>query len=168
MSHERDQELLDIVNDQDEVTGQATRSVAHGDKLTHRIVHVLVSNDKAEIALQLRSATVEFEPHAWISSAAGHVASGETYELAAQREMVEELGVTAPLKFLAKDFYGDRARGNLFLMIFIATHNGPFAPQTEDVERIEFFSLEKIRNMIAAGEKIHTELLFILQKHFLK
>ena len=34
------------------------------------------------------------------------------------------------------------------------------------VEKVEFFSLDKIQEMINDGEKFHPELLFLLEKHF--
>lgn len=44
-------EYLDIVDDEDNVINQATREEAYAKRLSHRIVHVLVFNDKGEMLL---------------------------------------------------------------------------------------------------------------------
>ena len=49
-------ELLDVVNDNDEVTGQAMRSMVHQQGLQHRGVHVFLFNAQGEMLIQKRSA----------------------------------------------------------------------------------------------------------------
>jgi len=161
-------EFLDIVNEKDEVVGKAPRDEIYNKLLTHRIVHVLIFNKKQEMALQLR-ANVNFCPHHWCTSAGGHVKSGEQPEYAAQRELQEELGVNPKLEFFSKDIYVDNFRGTglkKILITFKSTYSGPFKINPEEVEKIEFFTLEKIQTMIDSGEKFHPELLFLLRKHF--
>jgi len=51
-----------------------------------------------------------------------------------------------------------------FLTIFKTKFNGPFNPDENDVEGVEFFNFDQIRSMIDAGEKFHPELLFIFEK----
>ncbi|MCA9460196.1 MAG: NUDIX domain-containing protein, partial [Nanoarchaeota archaeon] len=82
-------ELLDIVNRKDEVIGVASKEDVYKKSLTHRIVHILIFNDKNELALQLRSKKVSFCPSHWSTSVGGHVQSGESYEGAALREYQE-------------------------------------------------------------------------------
>src|SRR3989338_2368529 len=96
-------ELMDFVNEKDEVIGKALQKDIYGKLLTHRIVHVLIFNDKGEMALQLRSKNKNFVPDHWSTSAGGHVQSGETYEQAALRECEEELGIKLKMQFLFKN-----------------------------------------------------------------
>ncbi len=159
-------EILDIVDINDNVIGTATRDEVYQKLLGHRIVHVLIFNSKNEMALQLRSRNVSFCPNHWSTAVGGHVQSGENYEEAALREYEEELGTTSALQFLNKDLYQIENRPNKFLTTFKTIYNGPFKKDEEAVEKIDYFSLEKIREMIRDGEKFHPELLFILQKHF--
>jgi len=86
-------EMLDIVNESDEVIGQAPRSEVHAKQRMHRAVHILLFNCAGEIFLQLRSMTKDTNPGCWDSSAAGHVDAGEDYEACAVRELQEELGI---------------------------------------------------------------------------
>jgi isopentenyldiphosphate isomerase len=158
-------EFLDVVNERDEIVGKASKTEVYEKRLPHRIVHVLISNDRGEMALQLRG-NVSFCPHHWCTAVGGHVQSGESCEKAALREFAEELGTKAKIELAYKDFYNDDRDLKKFLYTFTCTFNGPFTPDPKDVDRVEFFSLNKIRAMIDAGEKFHPELLFLLKKHF--
>ena len=49
------EEIFDVVNERDEVVGQAARREVHRRGLLHRAVHVLVFNSRGEVFLQKRS-----------------------------------------------------------------------------------------------------------------
>ncbi|MBR4108507.1 MAG: ribosomal RNA small subunit methyltransferase A [Akkermansia sp.] len=90
---QKEEELFDVVNEADEIQGQATRKEVHEHGLMHRAVHILVFNKKHDCLLQLRSPLKDRHPGVWDSSAAGHLDAGEDYETAARRELAEELGI---------------------------------------------------------------------------
>ncbi|MFA6215486.1 MAG: NUDIX domain-containing protein [Patescibacteria group bacterium] len=161
-------EILDIVDKNDNVINQASKDDAYKKQLCHRIVHVLIFNNEGKMALQLRSGQVAFCPKHWSTAVGGHVQTGESYEQAALREYQEELGTTSQLEFLFKDFYAVPEIPNKFLATFKTIFNGPFKPDLTVVEKVDFFSLEEIKEMIKQKEKFHPELLFILQNHFIK
>ncbi len=93
-----DNEILEIVNEQDEVIGTATRMEIHRRGLMHRAVHIFVFNALGEIYVQRRSNSKDRHPLKLDSSAAGHVDPGETYKQTAIRELQEELGIEADLE----------------------------------------------------------------------
>src|SRR3989344_974108 len=115
-------EYLDIVNKDDEVIGKEERGTIYEKSHIHRIVHVLVFNDLGEIALQKRADDASYRPKHWGSTAAGHVKSGETYEQAASRELIEEAGIATPIEFLNKYYYEAEGKQK-FLALFRATWN---------------------------------------------
>lgn len=96
------EEMFDVVDADDRVIGQAPRSEVHARGWLHRAVHILVFNSRGELLLQRRSAAKDQFPLCYTTSASGHVGAGETYEESAPRELEEELGLRAPLEFLAK------------------------------------------------------------------
>jgi isopentenyl-diphosphate delta-isomerase type 1 len=163
-------EFLDIVNENDEVIGNASKNEIYEKKLLHRIVHVFVFNDKDQMALQLQSIHKKFCPHHWCTAAAGHVRSGESSEQAALRELEEEIGIHARLTFKYKDFYEYKNSGQSglrkILISFKTVFNGPFKINQKEVEKIQFFDLGQIQRMIDNGEKFHPELLFLFRRHF--
>ena len=90
---QRGDEVFDVVDEADEVTGQATRREVHERNLLHRAVHVFVLNRHGELLLQKRSRFKDAHPGVWDSSVAGHLDAGESYEAAATRELDEEMGI---------------------------------------------------------------------------
>lgn len=88
-------EIFDVVDEHDEVTGQATRGEVHTQGLLHRAVHVLVFNKRGDVLLQQRSMLKDAHPGVWDSSVSGHLDAGEAYETAAIRELAEEMGIDA-------------------------------------------------------------------------
>ena len=172
-------EFLDIINDQDNVIGKASKQEVYEKLLTHRIVHILIFNDKNEMALQMQSKNKRFCPLHWSTAVGGHVRSGETYEQAALREMGEEIGISTKIEPVFKDNYiytdeydhyygnkvGPRKGLKKILFTFKTVYNGPFNVNPKEVKQIEFFSLDNIKDMIGK-EKFHPELLFLLKKHY--
>ncbi|TAL54618.1 MAG: NUDIX domain-containing protein, partial [Nanoarchaeota archaeon] len=126
------QEFLDIVDDKNEVVGSAPYDEVYSKRLNHRIVHVLIFNDKGEIFLQQRSAKKEFRPGHWVTSAGGHVQKGESYEVAAKRELKEELGIEMPLTLIHESPY-DHYKMRKFLQVFRGISEGPFNLNPEEV-----------------------------------
>ena len=160
-------EIIDVVNDKNEVIGQVPRDDLYSGGHSHRIVHVLIFNDRGEMALQLRSKHIQFCPHHWVTVASGHVQSGETPEAAARREMMEEIGLDIPFESSFEAVYGPPQYPGLkkFSTVFTARYNGPFKIDPETVERVEFFRLEEINKMINQGEMMHPELIFLIKEN---
>ena len=86
-------ELLDIVNDNDVVIAQEMRSIVHRRGLQHRGVHVFLVTPQGKLLVQQRSWQQVAFPLALDCSVSEHVKAGENYRQAAQRGLVEELGI---------------------------------------------------------------------------
>src|SRR5690606_41586717 len=87
------EELLDIVDDNDHVIGQESRTIVHQRGLQHRGVHVFLFTDDGKMLIQKRSADRAASPSLLDCSISEHVKAGEDYHDAAIRGMKEELGV---------------------------------------------------------------------------
>lgn len=160
-------EYLDVVNEHDEVVGFALFEDVYKNMSRHRVVHILIFNSQNELLLQMRSVQKKAHPQHWSTSVGGHVQKGETYKQAALREAAEELGVTPTIVEKWKDEYTNALGHKKFLTTFEAFDDGTkFSINPEEVERVEWKSLEEIKQMIAAGEPFHPELKFLLEKHF--
>lgn len=129
-------EWFDVVDENDKVIGRETRRTVHRKKLLHRAIHVFVFNSAGEIYLQKRSASKDTAPNRWVSSCSGHVDSGETYEVAARRELGEELGIDGTAAQLEEILAIDAVRetGNEFVRLYqILDYEGPIQPDPEEV-----------------------------------
>ena len=71
-------ELLDIVSDEDIVTGQEMRSTVHQLGLQHRGVHVFLFSEDGKMLIQKRSADRASSPSMLDCSISEHVQAGES------------------------------------------------------------------------------------------
>ncbi len=139
------QELFVVVDPDDNVLGYKTRQECHSDKkLIHRSTSVVIYNKKGEILLQKRSKTKDLFPGYFTTSASGHVGKGESYEDAARREMMEEIGVDVPLTFVSKMLLEMNNETEIDAL-FSASYDGPFKINKKEVNNVSFISPDKIR-----------------------
>ena len=136
-------ERFAVVDSEDRVIGDAPRATVHGDNLLHRAVHILLFNRAGELFLQKRSRLKDRHPGVWDSSAAGHVDAGEDYDVAATRELHEELGVTANLERVVKLPASERT-GMEFIWLYKGRHDGPFQLARNEIELGRFFPTEVV------------------------
>jgi len=139
------EEIFDVVNDRDEVIGQAPRAQVHARSLNHRAVHVLIWNARGDIFLQKRSMQKDCSPGAWDSSASGHLDRGEAYDACAIREVREELGIQlpgTPERLFKIDAGPDT--GFEFCWVYRATHEGPFTLHPDEIETGAWFSADRV------------------------
>ena len=130
---------------------------------------VLVWNDAGELALQLRAASDDKFPGYLDISASGGIDPGEDSQTAAERELWEEIGVKAKVEFLTEEIctypaWDPTITRETDLFIYKAQSNGPFKIDPIEVEGVEFFSLDKIQEMIKSGIKFHPEFVIIWDK----
>jgi isopentenyl-diphosphate delta-isomerase type 1 len=148
-------ELLDIVNDEDIVTGQEMRSTVHQLGLQHRGVHVFLFTQARELLIQKRSKDRAQYPSAWDCSVSEHVKAGESSYDAAMRGMSEELGLTGikiqPIvKF--KMTYGpnDNEISTIYRGV-VDPADVKFDPV--EIEKVEYIDLEELNNQMDTTAK---------------
>ncbi len=87
-------EMVDILDEYGKPTGQSClKSEAHRKGLLHPTVHVWLYTQSGKILIQQRGKFKKTHPLLWDVSVAGHIASGEKIEVAALREVQEEIGL---------------------------------------------------------------------------
>lgn len=142
-----------IVSNKDEIIGAAEKSEARKQGQIHRLVRIVVHDSKGNVLLQKRHPKAQDSPNRWDFSVAGHVDENEDYEVAAKREMEEELGLkNIPLQPLFK-FYTDKTKDGLqirrFNKVFLAQiEPGAEHPNLTELGGIEWFAKSQIIEMI--------------------
>ncbi len=144
------EEIFDIVNERDEVIGQAPRKQVHARGLWHRAIHVLVFNSRGEIFLQKRSLKKDIAAGKWDSSSSGHLDTGEDYDACAVRELREELGLklAQPPQRLFK-IEACQETGWEFCWIYRGASDGPFTLHPEEIETGDWFTPEAVSKWVA-------------------
>ncbi len=143
------EEWFDVVNERDEVVGRATRREVHARGLLHRAVHVLVFDHVGRIFLQKRSMKKDLCPGLWDSSCSGHLDSGEVYDVAATRELGEEIVVRGakPVRWFRIEACAETAQE--FCWIYRLRHNGPFVLHPDEISAGEWLVPAELTRRIA-------------------
>jgi len=143
-------EIFDVVNERDEVVGRATRREVHGRGLRHRAVHILVFDAAGRVFLQKRSMTKDMSPGMWDSSCSGHVDSGEDYDVAAVRELGEEIGVhgAKPERWFRINACAETSQE--FCWVYRLRHDGPFTLHPGEIERGEWLAPDELARKMSA------------------
>ena len=142
-------ELLDIVNDEDIVTGQEMRSTAHQLGLQHRGVHVFLFTPDGKLLVQKRNADRAASPSMLDCSVSEHVKAGESYLDAAMRGMKEEMGVDGvEVKPFVKFRMNYGINDNEVSMLYegmVDPVKVKFDPT--EIEEINYYSVEELQKM---------------------
>jgi 16S rRNA (adenine1518-N6/adenine1519-N6)-dimethyltransferase len=144
-------EMFDVVDENDTVTGQATRGDVHARGLLHRAVHVFVFNKRGDLLMQQRSMHKDVHPGVWGSSVSGHLDAGEDYAAAALRELDEEMGIRLdePPEEIAR-IAPCGATGWEHVRLYRTEHHGAVRFPAAEVSAALWFPVSGISEWIAA------------------
>ena len=139
-------ELIDIVDENNELTGQVEeRWTAYEKGLWRRTVSCWIMNEKGEVLLQKRTENKRRNPNKWAKTG-GQVDSGENAEDAIFREVKEELGIEIPkeqikiIEILKSDYKNKRFAYNF---IFVVNYKKEeYILQKEEVSEVKYFTIE--------------------------
>jgi 8-oxo-dGTP pyrophosphatase MutT (NUDIX family) len=95
-------ELVERVDEQDRVLRVVDRGEAIRSGWLHRVATIVCRDMEGRILVHRRPGSVSRFPGQYNWLLGGAVDAGETYEAAAARELTEELGVRAPVRFAFK------------------------------------------------------------------
>lgn len=153
---------IQIVDKNDKPLGSATKEEAWKKGLIHRIVHVVVQDERGRLLLQKRTKTMQLYPNRWTDSASGHVDEGENWMEAAKRELAEEIGLEGvELREMSTYFQDSVFEGRIlkrFNRTYAATVSSDtqFAMQTSELTELKWFTAKEIRSMVAENPEKFT------------
>ena len=160
-------EYIDIVTSNGNPTGQKVlKSEAHRKGLYHNTVHLWLFTKQGEVLLQQRSHKKLIHPLLWDVSVAGHIDAGESFEEAAVRECMEEIGLEiAPkqLIYLGSKLHKTEYRENEikdyeFHQIYISefkTDIKQFKIDGEEVEAVKLVDLDHFEVLLRDSNNNH-------------
>lgn len=149
-------EIFDVVDQNDHVTGRATRNQVHATGLLHRAVHILVFNPHGDLFIQKRALTKDTFPGRYDSSASGHLNTGEEYNACAVREVGEELGLTIAAASLRKLFKipACRETGWEFVWVYSAITRQVPRINPDEIQSGAFWTLERVQSEVTAHPEL--------------
>lgn len=149
---ERNYDLLDI---HDKKITMGTKDDAKRLRLWRRVVHIFIFNNKNELLICKRPASKDAYPNLITSSAGGHVELGESYHVAAKRELYEELGLSTHLKNIGRfDITG--LHGKMIHHLFIGRSADKIRPDPKEISSYKFATVASLIKEIRARPKKFT------------
>lgn len=148
------EEMITIVDEHDEVVGEAPRGEAYARGLRHRCTFILARDAEGRVFVHRRTPTKLVFPSLYDMFVGGVVGAGESYADAALREAEEELGVhglprpTPLFKFL----YDDGAGKSWWSYLYEVRCDLPVAPQVEEVAWHAFITEDELERRLDEWE----------------
>ena len=142
-------ELLYHIREDDSIVGPVEREYAHSEGVLHRSGMIFLKRSDGMILIQHRSPSKRIFPNRYDSSCAFHVIYGETYEQAAEREMLEEVGISAALQLVGKFTHHDPPEHQV-VAAFTCVSNEPVKIDDKESAGFEFLSKDKISELLVS------------------
>lgn len=155
-----------IVNNDDQIIGYKDKEQAYKEGAMLRSVQVFVYNLKKELFIQKRAKNKSRFPNYFCTSVAGHVEPGENYRRAAIRELNEELGLKKieTLKFIIKEKAPIGKDSYAMAALFTIKTNKSIALQKEEIDSGDFYTIEKIKQLILKEKPFTPGFLYFFNK----
>jgi isopentenyldiphosphate isomerase len=137
-------ELVDVVDADDRVIGNATRAEMRARALRHRATYILVFNARGQLFVHQRTASKDVYPSYYDVAVGGVVGAGESYDDGARRELAEELGITAAPPRSMLSFQYEDADTRVNGRVYSCTYDGPLTLQAEEIVAGEWLDLDVV------------------------
>ncbi len=142
-------EYLELVDENDEVVGQALRKDIYEQGLSNfRIANIFIFNQHGEILLPTRSDNVPTHQNRYDFSCSEHVKSGETYKEAALRGLKEELNLSAAEEELEEIAHYAPPLTENFMKIFRLNITTVIKPNPAVVSNSHFYPVMEIKALL--------------------
>ena len=154
-------ELVDVVDTEDRFIRVAKRSEVRSENLLHRGVFIAVFSTDHRLLVHQRSTQKDVWPSYWDIAVGGVVASGESYERAAQRELDEEVGITGDLEFLGTGIFENaevRVIGHCYQVI----HDGPFHFNDGEVVAADLIEADQLAVTLKSAQMVPDSVALLL------
>lgn len=148
-----------LVDEKDRPVGTAEKLAAHLEGQLHRAFSVFVFNSRGEMLLQRRHPEKYHSGGLWSNACCSHPRPGEATAEAAVRRLSEELGISPAVQPAFTFLYRAELGGLIeheYDHIFLADHEGPFAPDEEEVDALRWAGREELHRAISDHPERYT------------
>jgi 8-oxo-dGTP pyrophosphatase MutT (NUDIX family) len=157
-------ELVDIVDEDDVVIATVTRREMRARRLRHRAVFIAVQHSDGKLLVHQRSFDKDVRPGAWDIAFGGVVGAGETYEVAAARELAEEIGITGAVPTpWGGGVFGDE-HYELIGRCYHVVHDGPHTFADGEVIAARWVNRAQLTELLRDEEVVHDSIVLMLDR----
>ncbi len=142
------EEFVVLVDEQDNQLGLMEKQQAHVAGLLHRAFSVFVFNSNGALLLQQRAEDKYHSPLLWTNTCCSHPRENETYEQAAHRRLIEEMGFDCELvgkfHFIYKAQLGEKLFEHELDHVFVGNYDGEVQINPEEVADFKWMSMDEL------------------------
>ena len=155
------EEYVILVDEADRELGVMEKLEAHQKGLLHRAISVVVFNSKGEMLLQQRALTKYHSGGLWTNACCSHPRKGETNLEAAERRLVEEMGIKLELKEVGSFVYRATLDKNLVEHeldhVFSGVFDGDPAPDPSEAMAWKYVPIAELKSELKSKPELYTE-----------
>ena len=159
-----------LVDKNDNPIGLMEKIEAHRRGLLHRAFSVFIIDDASRLLLQRRSQTKYHSPGLWTNTCCSHPRNGEILIDAANRRLMQEMGMSANLKHMFSFIYRAEFDNGLieheFDHVFIGKSNSDPVINPDEVCEWKWKEIKKIKKDIIVNSHHYTEWFKIIFNKF--
>ena len=159
-----------LVDKNDNPIGLMEKIEAHRRGLLHRAFSVFIIDDASRLLLQKRSQTKYHSPGLWTNTCCSHPRNGEILIDAANRRLMQEMGMSANLKHMFSFIYRAEFDNGLieheFDHVFIGKSNSDPVINSDEVCEWKWTEIKKIKKDIIENSHHYTEWFKIIFNKF--
>ena len=165
-------EKVILVDEKDTQVGLMPKLEAHQKGLLHRAFSVFIFNSNHQLLLQKRAVSKYHSGGLWTNTCCSHPREGEETINAANRRLIEEMGIKTNLRkvfdFIYKAELDNELTENEFDHVFYGIYNEDPIINTEEADDFKWIDMETLNNDITANGQNYTVWFKIAFDYFYK
>ena len=170
-------EKVILVDKLDNSVGEMEKQEAHVKGILHRAFSIFIFNDKEEVLLHQRAHQKYHSGGLWTNTCCSHPRPGENIHDAANRRLMEEMGMACSLEEQFSFIYKAKLDNDLFEHeldhVFFGKSNKPPVLNKDEVADYKYMSIKDIQRDLTNNPETYTEWFKIcfdevVQKHQLE
>lgn len=157
-------EQVEVVDFDGNVIDVVPRTQMRAEKLRHRSVFIAVVNDDGDLLVHRRADHKDVWPGWWDVAVGGVVGVGEDYDVAARRELREELGIDAgKIDHIGTGAYVD-STVRVVASCYVVVDNGPFQFTDDEITEAHWVTAEELDIWLSAKPFLPDSIALVLPR----
>jgi len=149
-----------LVDENDRPVGAMEKMEVHQKALLHRAFSIFLFNTRGEMLLHKRAEKKYHSGGLWTNACCSHPRPGEDTLAAAEKRLLEEMGIVTPITkafdFVYKAAFDNGLTEHEFDHVFTGTYEGAITPDADEVSDFCYKTIDEIRASIASHPQKYT------------